>query len=96
MSSRYKFEFTGMTDTDELTWMLTSRHGVIWTGTMCVGDVPMKNTISFDMKIDHPKNTPIPHKGMTLIKERARGALYGAVRYAEKLYRQRKLEELKQ
>lgn len=84
MSSKYKFQFTGTATDDSILWMLESRLGAIWTGTLKVCDTH-DNKVAFDLHVDHPKHPTIPYRGMTLIKHHARQAVHKAIREAAKV-----------
>lgn len=80
MSNTYKLEFTAITEDDRVLWMLTSRLGMIWTGSLAVSNFDdHKREATFDIHIDQPSNTPIPARAMSLIKHRVRQLLYRAI-----------------
>ena len=80
MSGRYKFKLTSYSNDDKITWELTSRNGAVWNGYFSVGEVLPDNRIAFDFMTTDPANTPIPQKGINLIKYNLRKLVYKAIR----------------
>lgn len=87
MSSKYKFEVTGYRQDEKIEWKLTSRLGCVWIGTFEIEGVTEDGKVHFDINTESPTNTPIPYRGMTLMKHHLRKLLIDAIIQGLKEYR---------
>lgn len=87
MSSKYKFEITGYRQDDKIEWKLTSKLGCVWSGTFEIEGVTEDGDVHFDIHTESPTNTPIPYRGMTLMKHHLHKLLIDAIIQGLKEYR---------
>ena len=84
MSSKYKFEFVGVSEENGVKWELESRLGQKWTGSFNVIGCTDDGDVHVDINVLTPTNTSIPKNGWNLVRWKINRHVINSVRQALK------------
>lgn len=82
MSSKYKFEFTGVNQEQCIMWNLHSRLGQCWQGEVNIVGCTDDGDVHIDINVLKPTNTTIPKRGWDLIRWKVHRHVINSIKHA--------------